>query len=110
MKIFDVFNDYADLSPQRKFTLTNSENLWFKIYIFTKNDEVIDLVKELDTLSSLLIEHELIKEGYLEFCVSIEHHPDHCFVFKSIKNEIKTQWVNLTFCLIFGEVPIKMAV
>ena len=91
LKVLDVFNDYADLSPQRKFTLTNSKNLWFKIYVFTKDDEVVDLVKELVTLSSLLVEHELIKEGYLEFCVSTEYNPDRCFVFKSIKNEIKTQ-------------------
>ena len=91
LKISDVFNDYADLSPQRKLTLASSENLWFKIYVFTKDDEAVDLVEELDTLSSLLIEHELIKEGYLEFCVSIEYNPDRCFVFKSIKNKIKTQ-------------------
>ena len=91
LKIFEVFNDYAYLSPQRKFTLTNSENLWFKIYVFTKGDEFVDLVKELDTLSSLLIEHELIEEGYPEFCVSIEYHPDPCFFISSIKNKIKTQ-------------------
>ena len=81
LKIFDVFNDYAGLSPQRKFTLANRKNLWFKIYVLIKPDEFVDLVKELDTLSSLFVKHELIKEGYLEFCVSIEYHPDRCFVF-----------------------------
>ena len=81
-KVFDIFNDYVDLSPQRKFTLANSENLWFKIYVFTKDDEVVDLVKELVTLSFLLVEHELIKEGYLELCVSTKYHPDRCFFFQ----------------------------
>ena len=81
LKIFDVFNDYADLSPQKEFTLANRKNLWFKIYVLIKPDEFVDLVKELDTLSSLFVKHELIKEGYLEFCVSIECHPDRCFVF-----------------------------
>ena len=81
LKIFDVFNDHADLSPQREFTLANRKNLWFKIYVLIKPDEFVDLVKELDTLSSLFVKHELIKEGYLEFCVSIEYHPDRCFVF-----------------------------
>ena len=71
LKTFDVFNDYADLSPQKKFTLVNSEILWFKIYVFTKSDEFVVPVKELDTLSSLLTEHELIKRGIsLIWCFS----------------------------------------
>ena len=53
------------LAPQRKFSFANSENLWFKIYVFA-NDEV-DLVKELDTLNSLLVEHELIEDVFVNF-------------------------------------------
>ena len=53
------------LAPQRKFSFANSENLWFKIYVFA-NDEV-DLVKELDTLNSLLVEHELVEDVFVNF-------------------------------------------
>ena len=51
MEFFNVVDDYSKLAPQRKFTLANSGD-WF--------DEV-DIVKELDTLNSLLVEHKLIK-------------------------------------------------
>lgn len=52
MEFFNIVDDYSKLAPSRKFTLANSSGDWF--------DEV-DIVKELDTLDSLLVEHKLIK-------------------------------------------------
>ena len=88
-KIFDIFEEYGDLGPpSRQFTLSGDKNWnWFKIYVFTK--EEIDLVKELQTLNSLLVKHGM--EGYGEFCVCIEYLllPDQSFAFLSRKKNIK---------------------
>ena len=88
-KIFDIFEEYGDLGPpSRQFTPSGDKNWnWFKIYVFTK--EEIDLVKELQTLNSLLVKHGM--EGYVEFCVCIEYLllPDQSFAFLSRKKNIK---------------------
>ena len=67
-KVFDYLDYYARLCPsERKYTLAG--NSYFEIYIFTK--EPLDIVKELDSLDSLSVEHEL-KKGYDKFCAWID--------------------------------------
>ena len=87
-KTFDIFEEYGGLGSNCQFTLSGNKDWnWFKIYVFTK--EEIDLVKELQTLNSLLVKHRM--EGFGEFSVCIEHLllPDRSFGFLSRKKKKK---------------------
>ena len=86
-KIFEIFDNYSRLAPLQKFTMGSSRKFWIKIYVFS-NDKA-DLVKELETLNFLLIEHILAEEGSSEFSVCIEHLPELRFVLKFYKNSKK---------------------
>ena len=77
-------DDFARLCPsEKKYSLAENSS-YFEIYVFTK--ESLDIVKELDTLDSLPVEHELKKEGYGEFCTWINSE-DRSFVFNCSKKK-----------------------
>ena len=93
-KMFYIFEEYGELGLNCQINHSGvvQERLdwnWFKIYVFSK--EEIDLVKEIQTLNSLLVKHGM--EDYDEFCVCIKHLllPDRSFVFFIKKRKIKKQ-------------------
>ena len=101
-KVFDFLDDFARLCPsERKYSLAENSS-YFEIYVFTK--ESLDIVKEVDTLDSLSVEHELKKEGYGEFCTWINSE-DRSFVFNCSKTTTTTtkkkkkKKANLTFVI-----------
>ena len=86
-KVFDFLDDFARLCPsERKYSLAENSS-YFEIYVFTK--ESLDIVKEVDTLDFLSVEHELKKEGYGEFCTWINSE-DRSFVFNCSKTTTTT--------------------
>ena len=96
-KIFDVFEEYAPLCDKGKFTLAGGKDWsWFNIYVFTK--EEIDLVEELDKLSSLLTKNELFEYGEFSVCLDQFLWPNKAFAFltkKKTKKERNNVYVNI---------------
>ena len=89
-KVFDVFEEYSYLSDKRKFTPggDNKNWTWFKIYVFSKED--LDLVEELDKLSSVLVKHNMHEYGGFLVCLNHLLLPDRAFAFLSKKIKKKT--------------------
>lgn len=83
-KVFDVFEEYSALEPNRKFRLAGGKDYcWFRIYVFSK--EAIDLVNELDILNSLLVSQGMNEYGEFSVCLDPLLIPDWDVVFLSRK-------------------------
>ena len=93
-EVFALFDYGCAKNKDRKFTLAGQSS-YFDLYAFTNED--IDLIKELDILNALLIDHDFKKEGFVEFLVWIDHRGHEApFVFSCQKDNKKMSAFDVT--------------